>query len=193
MLDDGGALLVTARARPYRTWASPPGGRRTGAAADSVIATVTLGMVAELPPATSAELAQTAADVTAGLPDSLVCTTDGLAARLAGYRSAALPRPELERLVNGHQLAGRRVIVTSGSFDRLHAGDLEALNQARRLGDVLVVAVHSDTIAPRPLRPARSRAAAVAALSCVDHVTITDNEVLVDLLDRLGPDLYVRP
>lgn len=44
----------------------------------------------------------------------------------------------------------------------------------------------------RPLHPARCRAAALSALSCVDHVTITDDEVPVDLLDRLCPDRYLR-
>jgi D-beta-D-heptose 7-phosphate kinase/D-beta-D-heptose 1-phosphate adenosyltransferase len=76
----------------------------------------------------------------------------------------------------------------------LHDTDVEHLNRARLRGDVLVVAVHSDALVRhrnkcRPLRPARCRAAAVAALSCVDHVTITDEEVPIGLLDRVCPDV----
>jgi hypothetical protein len=145
----------------------------------------------------AAGLAQTAADVTTRRPDSPVCTTADLTMRLAGDHPDALPWPDFQHLVRGHQRAGRRVVVTSGTFDQLRGVDIEHLNYARRLGDVLVIALHSDATARRvahhrPLYPARCRAAALSALSCVDHVTITDDEVPVDLLERLCPDRYLR-
>jgi bifunctional ADP-heptose synthase (sugar kinase/adenylyltransferase) len=98
------------------------------------------------------------------------------------------------RLALAHRRAGRRIVFTSGSFDLLHDTDVEHLNRARLRGDVLVVAVHSDALVRHrnrslPRRPARCRAAAVAALSCVDHVTITDEEVPIGLLDRVCPDV----
>jgi D-beta-D-heptose 7-phosphate kinase/D-beta-D-heptose 1-phosphate adenosyltransferase len=193
LLEDGGTLLSTAGKGPYRTWAPRRRGRGD-AATESAIAMFTLGLVAELPATTSAELAQVTADVTAGLPSANVCTTARLTGRLARYKSAALPPSDLVRLAHGHRRAGRRIVFTSGSFDSLHNTDVEHLNRARLQGDVLVAAVHSDTLVrrrnkSRPLRPARCRAAALAALSCVDHVTITNEEVPVELLDRLRPDV----
>jgi len=193
LLGDGGMLLSTAGKGPYRTWATR---RRVrgDAVVESAIAMFTLGLVAELPGTTSAELAQVAADVAARLPGAHMCTTARLATRLARHRSAALPPSVVARLVLAHRRAGRRIVFTSGSFDLLHDTDVEHLNRARLRGDVLVVAVHSDALVrcrygSRPLRPARCRAAAVAALSCVDHVTITDEEVPIGLLDRVCPDV----
>jgi D-beta-D-heptose 7-phosphate kinase/D-beta-D-heptose 1-phosphate adenosyltransferase len=193
LLEDGGTLLSTAGKGPYRTWAPRRRGRGD-AATESAIAMFTLGLVAELPATTSAELAQVTADVTAGLPSANVCTTARLTDRLARYKSAALPPSDLVRLAHGHRRAGRRIVFTSGSFDWLHGADVGHLNRARLRGDVLVVAVHSDALVhhrngSRPLRPAHCRAAALAALSCVDHVTITNEEVPVELLDRLRPDV----
>jgi D-beta-D-heptose 7-phosphate kinase / D-beta-D-heptose 1-phosphate adenosyltransferase len=197
MLDDGGTLLMEHQ-RQYRTWAAPPGRGTTEASIDSIIATVAIGMVAELPLVTSAELAQIAGDATAVRPGEPGCTTAALAARLAGCRSAVLPAPELEHRVWDHRLAGRRVMMTSGTFDLLHANDIDWLNQIRRRGDVLIVAVYSDAAARRvgrrrPLHPAADRAATVAALSGVDHVTITEDESPVELFDAVSPHVYLPP
>lgn len=161
-----GLLLVAPGQTPYRTWSAVPCGTRADAVADCVLAALSLGLAAGLPMVTSVELAQTAADVTACLPAPLVCTTGGLVARLAGYRS--LPMPEVERAISRHRRAGRRVVVTTG----IGVAELDRLNQARRLGDVLVATVRTD---------AADRAAEVAALSCVDYVTVTDDEVPVEL------------
>lgn len=193
LLGDGGTLLSTTGKEPYRTWATRRRGRGD-TAAESAIAMFALGLVAELPHTTSAELAQVAADVAACLTGAHACTTARLATRLARNRSAALPPSVVARLAQGHRRAGRRIVFTSGSFDLLHDTDAEHLNRARLRGDILVVAVHSDALVrrrngSRPLRPARCRAAAVAALSCVDHVTITDEEVPIGLLDRVCPDV----
>jgi D-beta-D-heptose 7-phosphate kinase/D-beta-D-heptose 1-phosphate adenosyltransferase len=193
LLTDGGLLLCTTGKGPYRTWATRRRGRGD-AAAESAIAMFALGLVAELPHTTSAELAQVAADVAACLTGAHMCSTAGLATRLARNRSAALPPSVVARLALAHRRAGRRIVFTSGSFDLLHDTDVEHLNRARLRGDVLVVAVHSDALVRHrnrslPRRPARCRAAAVAALSCVDHVTITDEEVPIGLLDRVCPDV----
>jgi D-beta-D-heptose 7-phosphate kinase/D-beta-D-heptose 1-phosphate adenosyltransferase len=85
-----------------------------------------------------------------------------------------------------------------GSFDLPHPVDVSYLNQAKRLGDVLVVAVYSDeavrqfTSGHPPLYSAPERASALATLSCVDHVTITDEPVPSTLLERLRPDVYIN-
>jgi bifunctional ADP-heptose synthase (sugar kinase/adenylyltransferase) len=188
-LEGGGSLLLRGRQRPYRTWPARPGRCHVRAAAESFLAVLALGVTAELPLTTSLELAQAAADLAEVSPDPGGCGPAALAARLAGHRSAVLrPPPEIIRTVHRHRCAGRRVVVTSGSFDLLRGNEIQELNHARRMGDVLVVAVHSDAAVRRagrhwPLCPAAERAAAVAALSCVDHVTITDHAAR--LLDRL--------
>jgi D-beta-D-heptose 7-phosphate kinase/D-beta-D-heptose 1-phosphate adenosyltransferase len=196
-LNDGGTLLLGTDLT-YRTWSARTTDQRTEAAMDTVVAAFTLGLVADLPPTTSAELAQTAADLTANLPNSHVCTTARLAAHLADHRSAALPYADLAHLCGRHRRAGHRIVLACGSFDLPRTVEVGYLNQAKQLGDVLVVAVHSDNVVRqlnsghRPLYPAAERASAVATLSCVDHVTITDEPAPATLLDRLRPDLYLN-
>src|ERR671938_1304026 len=77
---------------------------------------------------------------------------------------------------------GRRLVFTNGCFDILHVGHVRYLEAARRLGDALLVAVNSDRSvralkgAGRPVVGERERAEVLAALACVDFVTVFDEE-----------------
>src|SRR5690606_41880157 len=91
-----------------------------------------------------------------------------------------------------------RLVFTNGCFDLLHRGHVEYLFEARSLGDALVVAINSDASvrrlkgAERPLVPAADRALLVAALACVDAVTIFDEDTPRDLIAALLPDVLVK-
>jgi D-beta-D-heptose 7-phosphate kinase/D-beta-D-heptose 1-phosphate adenosyltransferase len=178
-LEDGGSVLLMERQPPYRTWVTSSRTSHAAATAEGFLAAFALGMIGGLPPATSAEFAQAAADVTGTLPGSLVCTTTALSSRLADRCGTILRPSDLHSLVNRHRSAGRRVVTSCGTFDLLHGNEIRPLQDARQHGDVLVVAVLSDEAARRltghrPLQSAADRAAAVAMLSCVDHVIITN-------------------
>ena len=104
----------------------------------------------------------------------------------------------LARCLSGHRRAGHRVVLTNGSFDVLHRGHVECLQQAASLGDVLVVGVHSDESVRKlkgtghPMIPAGDRAAIVAAIGCVEYVTVFDGDSVTDLVEAVRPDLYVK-
>jgi rfaE bifunctional protein nucleotidyltransferase chain/domain len=93
---------------------------------------------------------------------------------------------------------GRRVIFTNGCFDLLHPGHMHTLEEARRLGDVLIVGINSDAGvrrlkgAGRPAIPERERAEILAALECVDAVVIFDEPTPRELIARLLPDVLVK-
>lgn len=93
---------------------------------------------------------------------------------------------------------GKRIVFTNGCFDLLHIGHIHCLQQARRLGDCLVVAVNDDASArqlkgpTRPLMLARERAAMLAALECVDFVVIFHNLTAERLVAQLRPEIYVK-
>ena len=84
-----------------------------------------------------------------------------------------------------HRAQGQRIVLTNGCFDVLHRGHTRYLNQARQLGDVLVVALNSDASVRRlkgpgrPINAEADRAAVIAALSCVDYVTVFDTDTPV--------------
>jgi rfaE bifunctional protein nucleotidyltransferase chain/domain len=94
--------------------------------------------------------------------------------------------------------AGRVVVWTNGCFDLLHAGHARSLRAARALGDVLVVGVNSDDSVrrlkgpARPILPEGERAELVAALGCVDHVVVFDEDTPEACLQALRPHIHCK-
>ncbi len=93
---------------------------------------------------------------------------------------------------------GRRIVFTNGCFDLLHPGHVRVLEQARELGDALIVGLNSDASVRqlkgegRPVLPARERAEILAALECVDAVVIFDEVTPREVIARLLPDVLVK-
>ena len=91
-----------------------------------------------------------------------------------------------------------RVVFTNGVFDLLHRGHLDYLWQARRLGDVLVIGVNTDSSVKRfkdpgrPLVGEEDRAFALSCLRPVDAVTLFDQDTPLELISRLKPDVLVK-
>jgi D-beta-D-heptose 7-phosphate kinase/D-beta-D-heptose 1-phosphate adenosyltransferase len=97
------------------------------------------------------------------------------------------------------QQHGGHVVFTNGVFDLLHPGHVRYLQQARALGDALIVAINSDRSvralgkAPdRPINPQDERAEVVLALGCVDAVVIFDEDTPHAIISRIQPDVLVK-
>jgi len=109
-----------------------------------------------------------------------------------------LTRDEASRFTAASRASGRRVVFTNGVFDLLHPGHVRYLRQARAFGDVLVVAVNSDRSVrankgpDRPITPEAERAEILAALECVDAVTVFDEETPHAIISALQPDVLVK-
>ena len=93
---------------------------------------------------------------------------------------------------------GRTVVWTNGCFDLLHVGHIRSLQDARKLGDVLVVGVNSDKSirrikgAPRPLVPAKERMTILAAIEAVDCVVMFEQDTPEAALARLKPEIHCK-
>lgn len=113
------------------------------------------------------------------MPEARILSRERLMERFA--------RPRAERLV-----------FTNGVFDILHPGHVRYLVEARRLGDVLVVGLNSDASVrrlkgpERPVNPEQDRATILAALACVDAVTLFDEDTPQALVAQLLPDVLVK-
>ena len=109
-----------------------------------------------------------------------------------------LDHAELARRVSDLKAAGKRVVFTNGGFDLLHVGHVRQLVGAKEMGDVLVVALNSDASIRSykgdglPIVPASERAEVVAALACVDLVTIFDEPRVDGLLLLLRPHVHAK-
>jgi len=90
------------------------------------------------------------------------------------------------------------VVWTNGCFDLLHVGHVRGFQEARSLGDVLVVGVNSDASVRRlkgpgrPVVPEAERAEVLASLGCVDHVLIFGEDTPVEVIRRLQPDIHCK-
>ena len=92
----------------------------------------------------------------------------------------------------------KRLVVTNGCFDLLHAGHVTYLEEARKHGDVLLVGVNSDAAVKelkgptRPMNSEADRALVIAALQSVDAVSIFSERDAVNFLRQVQPDVYVK-
>jgi len=109
-----------------------------------------------------------------------------------------LTTPALAAVLNARRARKERLIFTNGCFDLLHIGHTRYLQEARALGDCLIVGINSDAsvraIKPdgRPIVPQAQRAEVLAALACVDHVVIFDEPDPRALIAAVQPDVLVK-
>ena len=117
---------------------------------------------------------------------------------IADAAGKVLDRENLKNKVDCLHLEGKAVVFTNGCFDLIHIGHVRLLQKARKKGDCLVVAVNSDGSVRqikgphRPVMPEGQRAEIVAALACVDWVTIFDEADPLVLIKLLQPDVLVK-
>ena len=107
-------------------------------------------------------------------------------------------RKGLLKIIKDLKAKGKRVVFTNGCFDLLHIGHVRYLEEAKTLGDVLVVGVNSDTSvrrlkgSKRPILPEEERAEILSGLGCVDYVTLFDEIDPLKLITSLRPDVLVK-
>jgi D-beta-D-heptose 7-phosphate kinase/D-beta-D-heptose 1-phosphate adenosyltransferase len=105
---------------------------------------------------------------------------------------------ELRGILEGLKRKGKKIVFTNGCFDILHVGHVRCLEEAKTLGDTLVVALNSDrsvqTIKgpPKPFTPEAERAEVLSALACVDYVVIFDEPDPLELITFLKPNVLVK-
>jgi D-beta-D-heptose 7-phosphate kinase/D-beta-D-heptose 1-phosphate adenosyltransferase len=109
-----------------------------------------------------------------------------------------LPLGEALKYLQGAKTAGKVVGLTNGCFDLLHCGHLHSLSQAKKLCDILVVALNSDVSVKRlkgesrPIQDERTRSEVLAALECVDLVVLFDDATAAEVIQALRPDVIAK-
>jgi rfaE bifunctional protein nucleotidyltransferase chain/domain len=105
---------------------------------------------------------------------------------------------ELGDIVKEERKKGRKIVFANGCFDIIHVGHIRYLKEAKTLGDLLIVAINSDSSAKklkgdgRPVTPENERAEIVAAIEYVDYVTIFNEPNVSNLLLALKPDIHAK-
>ena len=107
-------------------------------------------------------------------------------------------RDELRDILQGLKRRGKRIVFTNGCFDILHIGHIRCLEEAKKRGDFLIVALNSDRSIRsikgpfRPFTPEAERAEVLSALGCVDYVVIFDEADPLELISSLKPNVLVK-
>lgn len=114
------------------------------------------------------------------------------------FKCNLLSQRDMQKKVKQLQENGKKVVFTNGVFDILHVGHLTYLEEARELGDVLIVGVNSDRSVKtnkgdkRPINPEKNRAEMLLGFKFVDFTVIFDEKTPENLLDLLKPDIHVK-
>lgn len=113
-------------------------------------------------------------------------------------REKRLELPALRERRQSARNDGQIVVWSNGTFDLMHPGHVRSLEQARALGDLLIVGINSDRSVRaykgphRPILSAEERAALIAGLECVDYVLIFDDDTPMEVLRVLQPDIHCK-
>jgi D-beta-D-heptose 7-phosphate kinase/D-beta-D-heptose 1-phosphate adenosyltransferase len=171
-------------------------------AGDTVLSVLGAGVAAGLSLLESATVANIAAGIVVGkVGTSTVFPEEILGAanpRILGADGKIRPLDQLKKLVEDARQNSKTVVFTNGCFDLLHVGHVKYLQQARQCGDLLILGLNSDASVrrlkgeKRPLIQEHERAHVLAALSCVDFVTIFDEDTPRELISALRPDILVK-
>ncbi len=193
-LDGDGAVLLShegAHHVPTRRIDEP----HSAGAGDTLSAAMAVSLAVGAPMGDALEIAVCAATVVVQRPGTASCSREDL---VAGADGPLLTTEALLQVCREHRAAGRRIALTNGCFDVLHAGHVACLRAAAAQADVVVVALNSDAGvraikgAGRPVNRVADRAAVLAALGTVDHVVAFDGHTPLALVEAIRPDVYVK-
>ncbi len=118
--------------------------------------------------------------------------------RASEVRKKIRTKDELRDILQDHKGRGKRIVFTNGCFDILHIGHVRCLEEAKKHGDILIVALNSDRSIrsikgpSRPFTPEAERAEILSALACVDYVVIFDEPDPLELISSLKPNILVK-
>ncbi|TQV62868.1 MAG: bifunctional D-glycero-beta-D-manno-heptose-7-phosphate kinase/D-glycero-beta-D-manno-heptose 1-phosphate adenylyltransferase HldE [Halothiobacillaceae bacterium] len=170
-------------------------------AGDTVVATLAVSIAAGLDLAEAAKLANVAAGIVVGKFGTATVSQDELRNALEGPtapRHGVIDEDALLPQVEAARARGERIVMTNGCFDILHPGHVAYLEQARELGDRLIVAVNSDASVSRlkgpqrPVNPLAQRMAVLAGLRSVDWVVPFEEDTPERLICLVLPDILVK-
>ncbi len=172
-------------------------------AGDTVVAVVAAALASGVAIGAAARLANLAAGIVIGKVGTVPIHRGELLGAVSeelqpGSGEKVVPLELLLARIAGWRSRGLQVVFTNGCFDLLHIGHIALLEQARRMGDRLIVAVNSDDSVrrlkgpERPLVREQDRARILAALAAVDAVVVFDETTPLRLIEAIRPDVLVK-
>ncbi len=168
-------------------------------AGDTVVSAFTLSYQATNSLDYSVKIANLAAGIVVSRAGTASVTQQDLLNQFTSSTRYKLPdREVLVRTLEQEKSKGRKIVFTNGCFDLLHSGHLKLLNEAKNLGDILVVGINSDQSVKRikgrgrPFVSEKERGALISALDCVDYLVVFGEDTPLRLIKELKPHIIVK-
>jgi D-beta-D-heptose 7-phosphate kinase/D-beta-D-heptose 1-phosphate adenosyltransferase len=200
-LDAEGSIILEDGGPVYRCFAPKVSYPNVSGAGDTYISAFTLGYICSKVISTAGEIATAASTVAVGKNETSACFAEELKCYFSRQQKCIESIFDLEAICVSYHAAGKRIVFTNGCFDILHSGHVSYLNQARDLGDVLIVGVNNDKSikrlkgARRPINPLADRIDVLCALTAVTHVIPFGDEyddTPVSLIEAIRPTTFVK-
>ena len=109
-----------------------------------------------------------------------------------------IDRKNIGNVVTTLKAEGKKIVFTNGCFDILHVGHVRYLNEAKALGDILILGLNSDSSVKslkgsnRPINNESDRAEVLSALKAIDYVVIFDEKTAENIVGEVKPDIYAK-
>lgn len=169
-------------------------------AGDTVVATLAAALAADIPIADATYLANKAAGIVVGKIGTSPILFKELQAELQMGKpdSKLIPISELENTIKQLRVQGRKIVFTNGCFDILHKGHVFYLEKAKKMGDILILGLNSDSSVKRlkgesrPINDESARSTVMAALESVDYVVVFEEDTPLNLIKIVAPDVLVK-
>ncbi len=171
-------------------------------AGDTVVSVLGLAMASGLSLRESAEIANAAAGIVVGKVGTATVSKEELASALNLVPDSALFKQkslaEIALVAKDLRKKGKRIVLTNGCFDLLHAGHILLFSASKQLGDVLIVAIDDDASVKalkgngRPVIREKERIRILSALDSVDYVTVFSSGQLEKLIEAVRPDVLTK-
>lgn len=200
-LDAEGALLFDKSNCIYRTTAPAVANPNVSGAGDTYISAFTLASLAGATAITASAVATAAAAIAIQKEDTASCSCKELQNYFDVNSKYISSYETLEMLCDLYHNTGRRIVFTNGCFDILHSGHVSYLEQARNLGDVLIVGVNTDDSIrrlkgeTRPINTLTDRMKVLTALRCIDYVVAfgsEEDDTPIPVLEVVKPHVFAK-
>jgi D-beta-D-heptose 7-phosphate kinase/D-beta-D-heptose 1-phosphate adenosyltransferase len=195
--DSEGSMILEKGKVPYRTVTKPVENIKAAGAGDTYTAAFTLSLTCGAPTKVAAEIAAKAAEIVVQKSGTATCSKEELLLSFV-TQTKLLVKDELVFLIKRLKAEKKKIVFTNGCFDILHRGHIAYLNQAKQLGDCLIIGLNSDASVrrlkgkDRPVNTLSDRIQVLSGLSSVDYIIPFATNTPISLIQIIQPDIYVK-
>ena len=197
-----GMVLFDQNKEPYKVRAKARQVYDVSGAGDTVLSVFGLAIASGASFKDAMSIANTAAGIVVGKVGTATISRQELSTALKPYEDTLSSKhksiSELPALIEELKKKGKRVVLTNGCFDLLHAGHILLFSASKQLGDILIVAIDDDESVKtlkgpgRPVLHSKERVRILSALDAVDYVVVFSSQELIKLIEIIQPDVLTK-